>query len=85
MAFAAHAVVIKINFFFFYYLHTVALQLCTWKDNTALRCQFFWHHSVLMNRAVLELFLSCTAASCSFLNMSQLHNYEITTSLVRLC
>lgn len=41
MIFAAHVVLIKTNLFFFYYLRTVALQLCTWKDNTALICQFF--------------------------------------------
>lgn len=58
MVFAAFAVLIKTILFFFYYLRTVSRQLCTWKDNTALRGQLFWHHSVLMNRAVLELFLS---------------------------
>lgn len=41
MIFAAYVVLIKTNLFFHYYLHTVVLQLCTWKDNTALRCQFF--------------------------------------------
>lgn len=41
MIFAAHFVLIKINLFFHYYLHTVVLQLCTWKDNAALRCQLF--------------------------------------------
>lgn len=41
MVFAACVVLIKTILFFFYYLHAAAQQLCTWKDNTALRCQFF--------------------------------------------
>lgn len=81
--FAACVVLIKTNLFFFYYLYTVALQLCTWKDNTALRCQFL--ASLCANEQSETAFLSCTGASCSLLNMSQPHNYEITTSVVRLC
>lgn len=60
MIFAAHVVLIKTNLFFHYYLHTVILSLCTWKDNTALRCQFFGI-TVLMNgmrQYILKLYWS---------------------------